>query len=70
MARLGGVAAGALVTVWAATCVSTLLFGLTPRDPFTLVAATLVLATIGVVAGWLPARRASRIDPAIVLRDQ
>ena len=34
-----------------------------------MVAAVLVLATIGAAAGWLPARRASRIDPARVLRD-
>jgi predicted permease len=64
-----GVAAGALVTAWAATFVSTLLFGLTPRDPLTLVAAALVLATIGAVSGWLPAWRASKIDPARVLRE-
>jgi putative ABC transport system permease protein len=65
-----GVAAGAVVTLWAAAFVSTLLFGLTPRDPVTLVAAVLVLAAIGGVAGWLPAWRASRIDPARVLRAQ
>jgi ABC-type antimicrobial peptide transport system permease subunit len=65
-----GVAAGALVTVWAATFVSTLLFGLAPRDPLTLVGSTLVLAAIGVLAGWLPASRASKVDPAIVLRNE
>ena len=65
-----GVAAGVLVTVWAAAFVSTLLFGLTPRDPLTLVGAALVLATIGAVSGWLPAWRASQIDPAVVLRNQ
>jgi predicted permease len=64
-----GVAVGALVTFWAATLVSSLLFGLTPRDPVTLVAAALVLVTIGGAAGWLPAWRASRIDPARVLRE-
>src|SRR5439155_1691665 len=37
--------------------------------PLTLVASAAVLATVGGVAGWLPARRASRIDPAQVLRD-
>jgi ABC-type antimicrobial peptide transport system permease subunit len=42
---------------------------LRPRDPVTLAAAIFLLATIGVLAGWLPARRASRIDPARVLRD-
>ena len=54
---------------WASKFVSTLLYGLQPRDPSTLIAAVGVLAAIGVAAGWLPARRASRIDPARVLRD-
>ena len=48
--------------------VASLLFGVQLRDPVTFVAATVVLAAIGVIAGWIPARRASRIDPAVVLR--
>ena len=46
--------------LWASRFVETLLYGLQPRDPLTLVAAALVLGTIGALAGWLPARRASR----------
>jgi putative ABC transport system permease protein len=49
--------------------VAMLLFGLRPHDPATLVGAAFVLAAIGGLAGWLPARRASRIDPANVLRE-
>ncbi len=64
-----GVVVGCAVSLWAARFVATLLYGLEPRDPLTLVAATAVLGTIGALAGWLPARRASRIDPARVLRD-
>jgi putative ABC transport system permease protein len=64
-----GVVAGTGISLWASTFVETLLYGLTPRDPVTLVAAAVVLATIGAIAGWLPARRAARIDPARVLRD-
>ena len=63
-----GVVCGAVVALWAARFVSTLLFGLQPRDPVTLAAAILVLTVIGALAGWLPARRAARIDPAQVLR--
>jgi len=63
-----GVMVGAAVALWAARFVSTLLFGLPPRDPTTLVAAALLLAGVGAFAGWLPARRASRVDPAEVLR--
>ena len=64
-----GVAVGAALSVWAATFVSTLLYGLEPRDPVTLIGAAVVLAVVGATAGWLPAYRASRIDPAEVLRD-
>jgi putative ABC transport system permease protein len=63
-----GVVVGAGLSLWAARFVSTLLFGLQPRDPVTLSAATVVLVVIGGLAGWLPARRAARIDPAEILR--
>ena len=66
---LAGVIVGTAVSLWAARFVATLLFGLEPRDPTTLFAAAAMLATIGAMAGWLPARRASRIDPAVVLRE-
>ncbi len=64
-----GVVLGSAVSLWTAHLVSTLLFGLQPRDPMTLVGAVAVLGAIGAIAGWLPARRASRIDPARVLRE-
>jgi len=46
-----------------------LVYGLAPRDPVTLFGAAITQAVVGALAGWLPARRASRIDPAEVLRD-
>ncbi len=64
-----GVAMGTSLSLWAAHFVSALLYDLAPRDARTLVAAALVLSTIGAIAGWLPARRAARIDPARVLRE-
>jgi predicted permease len=64
-----GIVVGAGLSLWASKFVSTLLYGLEPRDPATLVASAGVLAVVGAIAGWLPARRASRIDPAEVLRD-
>jgi predicted permease len=64
-----GVIVGAGASVWASKFVATLLYGLEPRDPVTLVGASITLAAVGALAGWLPARRASRIDPAEVLRD-
>jgi putative ABC transport system permease protein len=65
----GGIVIGGGLALWAAKFVTPLLFGLQPRDPVTLAAATLVLTVIGAVAGWVPARRAARIDPARVLRE-
>ena len=64
-----GVVSGAGLSLWAAQFVSTLLYGLEPRDPAALLGSVGVLAAVGAVAGWLPAYRASRIDPAEVLRD-
>ena len=64
-----GVAIGTGASVWASRFVATLLYGLEPRDPLTLVSAAVILGTVGAIAGWLPAYRASRIDPAKVLRD-
>jgi putative ABC transport system permease protein len=64
-----GVAVGAGLSVWAARFVATLLYGLEPRDPATIAGSAIVLAAVGAIAGWLPAHRASRIDPAAVLRD-
>jgi putative ABC transport system permease protein len=64
-----GTVAGVAAALWASKFVATLLYGLQPRDPATLAGAVLVLASIGAAAGWAPARRASRIDPARVLRD-
>jgi predicted permease len=64
-----GVLAGGAASWWAARFVGSLLYGLQPRDPATLAGAALVLATVGALAGWLPARRAARIDPMEVLRE-
>lgn len=50
--------------------ISGLLFGLQATDPVTIVAATLLLALMAVAAGYVPARRASRVDPMIALRNE
>jgi predicted permease len=65
-----GVAGGLALSWWASRYISTsLLYGLAPRDTTTFVSAALVLVLVSSIAGWLPARRAARIDPATVLRD-
>lgn len=55
---------------WASGFVASLLFGLAPTDPTTIAGAVAVRVSVGVLAGWLPARRAARIDPALVLREE
>jgi putative ABC transport system permease protein len=64
-----GIVIGAGLSAWAAQFVASLLYGLEPRDPTTLIAAAVMLSVVGATAGWVPARRAARIDPAAVLRD-
>ena len=65
-----GIVAGTVASVWASRFVATLLFGLEPRDPATLIGAALTLATVAALAAGWPAWRASRIDPAMVLRNE
>ena len=48
---------------------SGLLYEVSPRDPITLGAVALVVAAVAVAAAWVPARRATRIDPAMTIRD-
>jgi putative ABC transport system permease protein len=64
-----GVAIGAGASVCASRFVAALLYGLAPDDPLTLISSAATLAAVGGIAGWLPAHRASRIDPAEVLRE-
>jgi len=72
VALLGGVgmAIGAVISYWASRIVAAMLFGLQPRDPATFALAAIVLIAVAAVAGWLPARRASRIHPSTVLRSE
>jgi predicted permease len=66
---VAGIAIGVALSLWASRFVGTLLFGLEPRDPATLIGASVVLLALGFFAGWLPARRAARIDPVAALRE-
>jgi predicted permease len=63
-----GAAIGLAVFAAASRVLRSQLFDVTPTDPPAIVAATLVLAVVACAAGLLPARRASRVDPAVTLR--
>jgi putative ABC transport system permease protein len=64
-----GIAIGTIASVWAARFVRTLLFGIDARDPLTFAIAAGVLATVALIAAAIPARRASRLEPTVVLRE-
>ena len=63
-----GVLIGAAIALGTGRFVATLLFGLPPTDPASLAAAIGVMVTVAALAGFLPARRASRVDPMVALR--
>jgi putative ABC transport system permease protein len=63
-----GAAVGILLAAAASRLISSLLYGVTATDPATLGAAVVVMFTTALVAGYIPARRASKIDPTVALR--
>jgi ABC-type antimicrobial peptide transport system permease subunit len=63
-----GIGAGLVLFALVARFMRTLLFGVAPSDPLTLVAVSLVLIAIAALASWLPARRAAKVDPMVALR--
>lgn len=63
-----GVGCGIPIALWAQRFLVSLLFGLKPADPSTIVSATALLALVVLLAAYLPARRASRVDPLVALR--
>jgi putative ABC transport system permease protein len=66
---LAGLAFGALAALGLSQFLSSLLFGVPPRDPATLALAALSLGLVGLAASYFPARRAASVDPLLVLRE-
>ncbi len=65
---VAGLVLGVPTAMFAARLVSNQLFGLNPSDPATLITAAIILSVVALLAGYLPARKASRVDPLIALR--
>jgi ABC-type antimicrobial peptide transport system permease subunit len=63
-----GIGIGLAGAVGATRVLTTFLFGVTPMDPMVNTAAVIVLAAVAWVAGYIPARRATRVDPLVALR--
>jgi putative ABC transport system permease protein len=65
-----GLIAGVLIALWAGRAAATLLFGLKPYDPISMLTAIALLAAIAMLASYGPARRAAAIEPMVALRDE
>ncbi len=67
---LAGILAGLAITLALVRLVKTMLYGLQPRDPVSLAGSALLLLAVALLAGWIPAARASRVEPVIALRHE
>jgi predicted permease len=65
-----GLGLGVAGAFFATRSIRGLLFGIAPHDPITLVGVAALMASIGIIACWIPALRAARVDPAITMRSE
>lgn len=65
---LVGLVVGAALSAGGVQLIASRLYGLSPADPVSLTLSVLVLAAVAGLATWLPAYRASRVDPLVALR--
>jgi putative ABC transport system permease protein len=65
---LVGGAVGMALALGMARVLSSSIFGISPYDPFTFATVTLVLVAVVITASYLPARRATKVDPMVALR--
>lgn len=65
-----GITAGVVAVLALSRMIASLLYGIRPNDPGNLLLAVFALMLVGAAAAYIPARRASRIDPAVVLREE
>ena len=65
-----GVTLGVVIALAASRLMAALLFGIAPTDPITIALAMTVMLSVAALAGYLPARRASLVDPMVALHDE
>jgi putative ABC transport system permease protein len=65
---IAGLFSGIACAIALSRLVANLLYGVTPGDPVTYAAVVALLASVGLIATWIPARRASHVDPMVALR--
>jgi ABC-type antimicrobial peptide transport system permease subunit len=65
---LAGIAAGLPLALWAVRYTKSLLFGIESADPLTIASSIALLIGVATLAGYIPARRALRVDPMAALR--
>ena len=63
-----GSAIGLVACYWLSRLVSSQLYGVSPNDPATLLSVAVLLATVALLASYIPARRATKVDPLVALR--
>jgi len=67
---VAGVAIGLLASLWLTRSLRSLLYEVSPTDPATLALVCVFLVAVAAFACWIPARRASRVDPMVALRTE
>jgi putative ABC transport system permease protein len=67
---LGGILIGVTLAAWTARLMRGLLYDIRPDDPSTFIVVALVLSAVAVLASFVPAWRASRVDPVVVLKGE
>jgi ABC-type antimicrobial peptide transport system permease subunit len=65
---LAGIAIGVIATLASASILRSMLYGTGPRDPFVMLSVCAGLATVGLLAAYIPALRAAQVDPMVALR--
>ena len=65
---MSGIVIGAAMSLATARVMNSLLFGLSPTDPVTYAGVALLLTIVALLACWVPARRATKVDPMVALR--